>query len=161
MSTRCYIGLGSNQAQPVAQLNSAIQAMAKLADGELVRVSSFYRSKPMGPQDQDDYVNAVAELIWHSDAISLLDELQKIEQEQGRVRKAERWGPRTLDLDILLFGDKTISEPRLTVPHYGMQVREFVLYPLYEISGDIKLPQGPWLNELRQQVPQNGLEKLT
>ncbi len=96
----------------------------------------------MGPQDQPDYVNAVAALHTRLAAEDLLTELQKIELEQGRQRKDERWGPRTLDLDILLFGHEIIQTERLTVPHYGMKQREFVLYPLAELNSDLVLPDG-------------------
>lgn len=160
MTIRCYIGLGANLQQPVQQLQDAVAALAQLADSQLVVVSSFYGSRPMGPQDQPDYVNAVAAIDTKLDADSLLSQLQQIEQQQGRQRKAERWGPRTLDLDILLYGDATIATPTLTVPHYGMKQREFVLYPLHEIAPDLTLPDGTVLTRLLSQVPLNGLEKL-
>jgi 2-amino-4-hydroxy-6-hydroxymethyldihydropteridine diphosphokinase len=157
---RCYIGLGANLEQPVAQLQQAVQALKQLAHSSLVAVSGFYGSKPMGPQDQPDYVNAVAAINTTLTAEQLLDALQQIEQQQGRKRKAERWGPRTLDLDILLYGNQVIATERLTVPHYGLRVREFVLYPLYEIAPQLNLPDGTVLSSLLAQVSQNGLQKL-
>ena len=157
---RCYIGLGANLEQPVAQLQQAVQALKQLAQSTLVAVSGFYGSKPMGPQDQPDYVNAVAAIDTTLTAEQLLDALQQIEQQQGRKRKAERWGPRTLDLDILLYGNQVIATERLTVPHYGLRVREFVLYPLYEIAPQLNLPDGTVLSSLLAQVSQNGLQKL-
>ncbi|MCS4305918.1 2-amino-4-hydroxy-6-hydroxymethyldihydropteridine diphosphokinase [Rheinheimera pacifica] len=157
---RCYIGLGANLDEPVAQLQQAVQALKQLAGSNLVAVSGFYGSKPMGPQDQPDYVNAVAAIDTTLTAEQLLDALQQIEQLQGRQRKAERWGPRTLDLDILLYGNQVIATERLTVPHYGLRVREFVLYPLYEIAPRLNLPDGTVLSSLLAQVPQNGLQKL-
>ncbi|WP_111980197.1 2-amino-4-hydroxy-6-hydroxymethyldihydropteridine diphosphokinase [Algibacillus agarilyticus] len=157
---KCYIGLGSNLATPIEQLDMAIMALSTLAQLSQLKVSSFYASQPMGPQDQPEYVNAVAEFIWQGDALSLLDALQKIEQEQGRKRKAERWGPRTLDLDILLFGSHQIHHARLIIPHYGMHLREFVLYPLQELVGNLILPNGENLNNLIQQCPINDLVKL-
>lgn len=157
---RCYIGLGANLDEPVAQLQQAVQALQQLAGSTLVAVSGFYGSKPMGPQDQPDYVNAVAAIDTTLTAEQLLDALQQIEQQQGRQRKAERWGPRTLDLDILLYGNQVIATERLTVPHYGLRVREFVLYPLYEIAPQLNLPDGTVLSSLLAQVPQNGLQKL-
>ncbi|KMT66240.1 2-amino-4-hydroxy-6-hydroxymethyldihydropteridine diphosphokinase [Catenovulum maritimum] len=157
---KCYIGLGSNQQQPKQQLNDAIRALKGLTQLAQFRASSFYSSSPMGPQDQPDYVNAVAEFTWSGTEIELLDALQKIEQEQGRVRKAERWGPRTLDLDILLFGDLELESDRLTIPHYGMKVREFVLYPLAEIQPELTLPCGTHIEQLLKIVPLNGLHKL-
>ncbi|MDR6981619.1 2-amino-4-hydroxy-6-hydroxymethyldihydropteridine diphosphokinase [Rheinheimera pacifica] len=157
---RCYIGLGANLEQPVAQLQQAVQALKQLAHSTLVAVSGFYGSKPMGPQDQPDYVNAVAAIDTTLTPEQLLDALQQIEQQQGRKRKAERWGPRTLDLDILLYGNQVIATERLTVPHYGLRVREFVLYPLYEIAPQLNLPDGTVLSSLLAQVSQNGLQKL-
>ena len=157
---RCYIGLGANLVEPVAQLQAAVTALGQLPETELVQVSRFYSSKPMGPQDQPDYVNAVAALNTRLTPLALLHALQQIELAQGRQRKAERWGPRTLDLDILLFGMQQIDHPELTVPHYGMRVREFVLYPLAELAPDLILPDGVALNSLLQQVPLNGLAPL-
>ncbi|MBU2115173.1 MAG: 2-amino-4-hydroxy-6-hydroxymethyldihydropteridine diphosphokinase [Gammaproteobacteria bacterium] len=160
MTVRCYIGLGANLTTPMAQLQQAVVALRQLPDSQLVAVSSFYGSKPMGPQDQPDYVNAVAAIDTRLLPEQLLDALQQIEQQQGRSRKAERWGPRTLDLDILLYGDQVIATERLTVPHYGLREREFVLYPLYEIATTLSLPDGTVLSSLLAQVPVNGLQKL-
>ncbi len=154
---RCYIAIGSNLAQPVQQARLAIECLRELPQSELVAVSSLYRSAPMGPQDQPDYINAVAELHTSLAPLELLDATQKIELEQGRQRKDERWGPRTLDLDILLYGDQVIDHPRLTVPHYGMKEREFVLYPLAEIAAELTLPCGSRIQDLLINCPQNGL----
>ena len=158
--TLVYIGLGANLAEPVQQLERAVAALQNVPSSTLVKVSGFYSSKPMGPQDQPDYVNAVAALATSLPAEDLLTQLQRIELEQGRQRKDERWGARTLDLDILLFGDEMIQTERLTVPHYGMKVREFVLYPLAELDSELVLPDGTVLNELLQTVPLNGLSRL-
>ena len=158
--TRCYIGLGANLNQPLAQLQQALVAIEAIPHTRLIAASSFYASKPMGPQDQPDYVNAVAALDSELTAETLLDNLQQIELNQGRQRKDERWGPRTLDLDILLYGQQTIDTPRLTVPHYGLTQREFVLYPLAEITPELILPDGTSLQQLLNQVPDNGLYKL-
>ncbi|MGX9080354.1 2-amino-4-hydroxy-6-hydroxymethyldihydropteridine diphosphokinase, partial [Klebsiella pneumoniae] len=98
------------------------------------QASQLYGSRPMGPADQPDYVNAVVRLTTRLAPLALLDQLQSIELEQGRVRKEERWGPRSLDLDLLLYGAECIQSERLTVPHYGMKEREFVLLPLAEIA---------------------------
>ncbi|MBF7729592.1 2-amino-4-hydroxy-6-hydroxymethyldihydropteridine diphosphokinase [Pseudomonas sp. N040] len=158
---RVYLGLGSNLAQPVAQLHAAFAALAALPDSRLAAVSSLYASQPLGPADQPDYVNAVAALDTALEPLQLLDALQQIEQQQGRQRKAERWGPRTLDLDILLFGQQVINLPRLQVPHYHMQARPFVLYPLAEIAPDLQLPDGRRLAELLQNCPPQGLQRLS
>lgn len=157
---RVYIGLGSNLATPLLQLRSALAALAALPHTRLIAQSSFYASDPLGPADQPRYVNAVAALDSELSPLALLDALQTIELEQGRTRKAERWGPRTLDLDILLFGERLLDEPRLTVPHYHMHARAFVLYPLAEIAPALQLPDGRALTELLSACPFVGLERL-
>lgn len=153
-----YVGLGSNQASPLVQIRQALAALGEIPNTLLVRHSSLYASEPMGPQDQPDYVNAVAMLDTSLTPIALLDELQSIENAQGRVRKNQRWGPRTLDLDMLLYGHQEIDLPRLTVPHYGMKERAFVLYPLAEISPDLVLPGGIPLKSVLQNCAKCGLE---
>ena len=158
---RVYLGLGSNLAQPAEQLQAALDALAELPDSQLIAVSSLYASKPLGPADQPDYVNAVAALDTALEPLQLLDRLQQIELQQGRQRKAERWGPRTLDLDILLFGQELIDLPRLQVPHYHMQERPFVLYPLAEIAPELQLPDGRDLPTLLQNCPFQGLVRLS
>jgi 2-amino-4-hydroxy-6-hydroxymethyldihydropteridine diphosphokinase len=114
----------------------------------------------MGPQDQPDYVNAVMAVNTGLSAIKLLRNLQKIELDQGRVRKDERWGARTLDLDILLYGSEVIDVPDLIVPHYGMAVRAFVLYPLLEIAPDLAIPELGSVNDCVDKCPLGGLERL-
>ena len=146
---KVYIALGSNLANPQAQLTAALQALNALSDSRLTAVSSFYQSKPLGPQDQPDYVNAVACLETSLAPLALLDELQRIEHEQGRVR-LRRWGERTLDLDILLYADHIIQSERLTVPHYDMHQREFVIIPLTEIAPHLVLPNGQSIQTLAQ-----------
>lgn len=157
---RVYIGLGSNLDTPRQQLHSALEALACLPQSRLAGQSSLYASDPLGPADQPRYVNAVAALDTELQPWQLLDALQRIEQEQGRVRKAERWGPRTLDLDILLFGERRIDDERLTVPHYHMHDRPFVLYPLAELAPTLVLPDGRPLSELLAACPFTGLERL-
>jgi len=159
MST-VYIGLGANLDDPIAQLHNAVDALRNLAQCQLITVSKFYASKPMGPQDQPDYVNAVAMLSTSLAPEALLDSLQKIELEQGRQRKSERWGPRTLDLDILLFANDIINTPRLVVPHYGLCQREFVVYPLLELEPALILPDGRTLQSISNNVALNNLIPL-
>ncbi|WP_339516216.1 2-amino-4-hydroxy-6-hydroxymethyldihydropteridine diphosphokinase [Pseudomonas sp. RL_15y_Pfl2_60] len=158
--TRVYIGLGSNLATPHQQLNAALAALARIEQTQLVAQSSFYASDPLGPADQPRYLNAVAALDTQLSPLQLLDALQAIELEQGRERKDQRWGPRTLDLDILLFGQQILNEPRLTVPHYHMHARAFVLYPLAELAPDLQLPDGRTLAALVAKCPFEGLERL-
>jgi len=156
-----YIGIGSNQAQPIEQAKQAITALSNIKDTQVLMCSSLYRSAPMGPQDQPDYINAVAKLETTLSALELLDALQLIEQEQGRERKALRWGPRTLDLDILLYANEEIENDRLTIPHYGMKDREFVLYPLFEIAPTLQMPNGTSLIEILKHCDKNGLTAIT
>lgn len=157
---RVYIGLGSNLADPLDQLRGALAALAQLPGTQLASCSSFYSSDPLGPADQPRYVNAVAALDTALEPLPLLDALQAIEQNQGRERKAERWGPRTLDLDILAFGQRLLDEPRLQVPHYHMHARPFVLYPLAELAPELTLADGRHLRDLLLACPFEGLEKL-
>jgi 2-amino-4-hydroxy-6-hydroxymethyldihydropteridine diphosphokinase len=145
--TLAYLALGSNLSSPLEQVNAAVQALDNIPQSRVVAVSSFYRTPPLGPQDQPDYLNAAVMLETRLDAETLLDNTQRIELQQGRVRKAERWGPRTLDLDIMLFGDEEIHTERLTVPHYDMKNRGFMLWPLFEIAPDIIFPDGTLLSE--------------
>jgi len=156
-----YIGIGSNQQDPVKQAQQAIQTLKTLPNSKLTSCSSLYSSTPMGPQDQPDYVNAVVEIETDLTAIELLDALQAIELNQGRVRKDNRWGPRTLDLDIILYDDQQINSERLTVPHYGMHEREFVLYPLAEIAPNLTLPNGTPLSQLLVLCAKNGLSIIS
>ncbi|MGB6291946.1 MAG: 2-amino-4-hydroxy-6-hydroxymethyldihydropteridine diphosphokinase [Vibrio anguillarum] len=152
-----YIAVGSNLGDPIAQAKQAIEALKYLPHSRFLSASSLYSSTPMGPQNQPDYINAVVAIETDLTPLELLDCTQNIELEQGRVRKEERWGPRTLDLDILLYGNEVIDSERLTIPHYGMKVREFVLYPLAEIAPSLQLPDGTELNQLLPLVERNGL----
>jgi 2-amino-4-hydroxy-6-hydroxymethyldihydropteridine diphosphokinase len=156
---RAYIGLGSNLDAPAEQLRQAFTALARMPNTQLVATSSLYTSDSLLP-GQPRYTNAVAALDTELAPLALLDALQAIENHQGRVRN-ERWGPRTLDLDILLAGDQVLDEPRLKVPHYHMQARAFVLYPLAELvpSGFV-LPDGRSLASLLAACPFAGLERL-
>lgn len=154
-----YIGLGSNLENPRQQLSDALQALAYLPDTRLEQCSSFYASDSLLP-GQSRYLNAVARLATHLPPLALLDALQRIEQDHGRVRK-EHWGPRTLDLDILLYGDGHIDAPRLQVPHPQMAFRSFVLYPLHELAPELVLPDGRSLASLLDSCPMLGLERVT
>lgn len=157
---RCYLGLGANLQEPRSQLEQAIVSLQDLPQSQLIEVSAFYSTKPVGPQDQPDYINAVACLDTNLEPLALLDALQAIENNQGRVR-IEHWGARTLDLDILLYGNEVIQNERLTVPHAFMQQRAFVLYPLASIAPDLQLPDNTLLSSLLQQVPAEGIAPLT
>lgn len=155
-----YIGLGSNLSKPRLQISKAAQEIAKIEASNVIALSALYLSKPMGPQDQDDYINAVIALETSLSALKLLDALQAIENAAGRVRKNNRWGARILDCDILLYGNESIENERLTVPHYGMKVREFVLLPLAEIASKLRLPDGTSVSLLASEINNNGIVKL-
>lgn len=154
-----YIGLGSNLDNPESQVKTAIEALAGLSQIRLQDRSSLYRSAPMGPQDQPDYVNAVVKLSTGLEPDALLDKLQGIERAQGRVR-TQRWGPRTLDLDILLYGQCVVATERLKIPHPGIAARSFVLYPLAEINGQLEIPGLGRVQSLLEQCPDAGLSRL-
>ncbi|MBV1788919.1 2-amino-4-hydroxy-6-hydroxymethyldihydropteridine diphosphokinase [Marinobacterium sp. D7] len=156
---RCFIGLGSNLDDPRQQVLRALDELAALDDCRLGLRSSLYRSDPVGPQDQPDFINAVAELHTSLDAETLLDRLQMIEQQHRRVRE-RHWGPRTLDLDLLLYGNASIATERLKVPHPYMSERSFVLWPLAEIAPELRLPDGTTLEGLLALCPMGTLERL-
>ncbi len=146
--TAAFIGLGSNLNDPPRQLQRAVTALGALPDSTVARVSSVYASAPVGPTDQPDYLNAVLLLETALPPAALLRALQDIEDAQGRER-GERWGPRTLDLDLLLYGDLVLRDADLTLPHPHMHERDFVLYPLREISDtNLVLPDGSDIDSL-------------
>lgn len=154
---RVFIGLGSNLENPLAQIKTAIADLQAISDTQVICSSSLYKSPPMGPQDQPDYINAVVELDTTLSAHDLLDALQAIEQKHGRVRK-RHWGERTLDLDILLYGDTVLNDARLQVPHPGLAERAFVVYPLAEIAPDLTVPGMGSMLKIKAECPKDGLE---
>ncbi len=155
--TTAYIGLGSNLHEPLKQLRTAVVAIAGLPQSNIRQVSTAYRSRAVGPGRQPDYLNAALQLDTALGAAQLLAALQDIETAQGRVRTV-RWGARSLDLDILLFGDACIDTPLLTIPHPAMRERNFVLYPLAAISGlNLVLPDGTDLGTLIARCPRGDL----
>lgn len=154
-----YVGLGSNLADPLIQVQQAFIELAAIPQTRLLACSGLYRSRAIGPGEQPDYVNAVALLETGLTPLALLDALQAIEQIHQRVR-IEHWGPRTLDLDVLLIDNQIIANERLTVPHPYLTQRNFVLYPLADISPDLILPCGTPVAKLLTQCPLDGLERL-
>ncbi|WP_111497973.1 2-amino-4-hydroxy-6-hydroxymethyldihydropteridine diphosphokinase [Marinobacter bohaiensis] len=157
--TDAYIGLGSNLADPLSQLAGAITRLAALPYTQLVAQSPFYASRPVGPQDQPDFVNGAVLLRTALGPLDLLDALQHIERAHQRER-IQRWGPRTLDLDLLLYGNHHIDDDRLTVPHVELANRDFVLQPLLDLTPTLILPDGRPVSELRQSCPDNALRRL-
>ncbi len=136
-----YIGLGSNLDDPVKQLRKALDELRRMPGSSLLRQSSFYRTAPWGSVEQPDFVNAVAEVRTVLAPGELLDELLNIERRAGRVRGGEQWGPRIIDLDLLVHGDSKIDEDGLCVPHPRMLERAFVLVPLAELDASLRLPE--------------------
>lgn len=155
-----YIGLGSNLADPVQQIRSARAHCAAIPGVRELAFSSLYRSPPMGPQDQPDYVNAVMAVLTDLTALALLRHLQRIEQRHGRVRTDRRWIARTLDLDLLIHGEHRIETDELTVPHPGLSRRAFVLYPLFEIAPELVVPGVGRIADLVVNCPRDGLERM-
>jgi len=135
-----FVGLGSNLDRPTRQVETAFELLQGVAESRVVRRSSLYRSSPLGGIEQPDFVNAVAAMSTTLTARELLEELQAIERLRGREDSHIRWGPRILDLDLLVYGDLIIDEPGLSVPHPGIAVRNFVLLPLREIAPEFEIP---------------------
>lgn len=135
-----YIGLGSNLEGPAKQVRRALEALGRLPQSRLLGVSKLYRNPAIGPGEQPDFVNAVAAIETRLEPHTLLDALLAIEAAQGRARTTVRWQPRTLDLDVLLYGRRVIDDDRLTVPHRHLHERAFVLKPLLEIAPDLHIP---------------------
>jgi 2-amino-4-hydroxy-6-hydroxymethyldihydropteridine diphosphokinase len=157
-----YIGLGSNLENPAEKIKQARIFIAEQSQMSELKFSALYSSPPMGPKDQPDYVNAVMCIQTDLTAIELLAALQNIENDFGRDRKVERWGARTLDLDILLYGSQQVDLPNLKIPHIGLSERAFVLYPLQEIvPADFLIPGKGMLSSLVSKCPLDGLEKIT
>lgn len=158
-----YVGVGSNLAEPRRQVTEALRELDELPATRLTNRSSLYRSAPLAgpgvPVNQPAYINAVARLETEVAAEALLDALQAIEARHGRVR-GEHWGPRTLDLDLLLYGDQRIDTARLQVPHPGLAARNFVLRPLAEIAPHLEIPGLGPLRDLLARCPSAGLERL-
>ena len=154
-----YLGLGSNLNAPCEQLSAARLALRAHSAIEELACSSFYHSKPQGPQDQPDYVNAVLAIKTRLAPLELLGYTQHIENAQGRVR-GQRWGARTLDIDILMYGEQVIHLEHLIVPHVQLAHRAFVLYPLHEIAPTLHIPLLGSVMDLLQKCPKGELHRL-
>lgn len=154
-----WIGLGSNIDAPHEHVERALIELDQLPLTRCRQHSSRYHSRPLGPADQPDFVNAVAQLETWFSPLALLDQLQALEQQHGRVRQ-RHWGPRTLDLDLLLFDTISLSTPRLQVPHPHIQQRGFVLVPLAELAPDLRLPDGQRIDELIARLDTSDLQKM-
>ncbi len=156
-----FIGLGSNIGDSATIIAQALNALDNISQSNLRGRSSLYRSTALGDIPQDDYINAVARIDTSLEPMALLLELQAIEQAYYRQRdQGQRWAPRTLDLDIILFGNRNIADSHLTVPHPGLAERRFVLEPMFEIDGDRFIPGHGSLSYLIDQAPAIEIEKL-
>jgi len=155
-----YIGVGSNLEDPHGQVRAAFARLGELPRTRVVLTSRLYRSRPLGPVAQPDFVNAAAGLITQLDSSSLLDHLHAIERAMGRPEQHERWGPRIIDLDLLAHGSVRHSDARLTLPHPEIVKRNFVLYPLADIAPDLELPGLGRVAELAAAVTAEGLSLL-
>lgn len=156
MSAQAYIGLGSNLDQPREQIEWALTALARIPESRLEAAAPLYRSRALGPGEQPDYINTVARLRTRLTPHALLHQLLALENARGR-RRGERWGPRTLDLDILLYGALCLTDPELTIPHPHLAVRNFVLLPLHDLDPDLILPNGTALAQLLAQADRAGI----
>ena len=154
-----YIGLGSNLKGPKEQIEKALRALSETKETTLLSVSSFYQSKPLMDMPGPNYLNVVCKIETDLGAIDLLNFCQEIEDNQHRVRKV-KWGSRTIDLDILLYGDQILATKRLIIPHPEMINRAFVLFPLFEIEPGLKLPLLGPLKGLLERVEPSDVEKL-
>jgi len=160
--SRCvaYIGLGSNLAGPRNQVERGLNALARLPLSQLLSRSHLYRSAPWGVRDQPEFINAAAALETELSPQALMQAMLAIERELGRDRNGDRWGPRILDLDLLLYADRTIDEPGLRVPHPHLHERAFVLLPLAEIAPDLQIPGRGSISELIARVDSSACDRL-
>ena len=152
----CTIALGSNLQDPMQQVLQAIEHINQLPQTTVVTVSNWYQSKAVGPGEQADYINGAVEISTSLEPQALLKQLQSIEDKQQRVRSI-RWGARTLDLDILLYGDRIVNEANLVIPHPRMLERNFVIYPLYDLNPERLLPDGQTITDCKNKLSNNGL----
>jgi 2-amino-4-hydroxy-6-hydroxymethyldihydropteridine diphosphokinase len=155
-----YVGLGSNLDEPVVQVRRAFAALATIPDTRLVRESSLYRSRPMGPVQQPDFINAAAGLLTRLEVGEFFSRLRGLERQLGRTPPRERWGPRRIDLDLLLFAQLRLDQPELQLPHRGIVERNFVLYPLAEVAPELPVPGCGPIAELLARVNPEGLWRL-
>lgn len=157
---QAFIGLGSNLEEPSQQISTAISELEQLSQCKNLTCSHWYQSKAIGPEGQPDYINAAVRLETSLDPQALLQQLQTIENNHGRQRTI-RWGARTLDLDLLLYGDRQIDEPNLTIPHPEIMNRDFVLYPLYDLAPELELPNGQKISSLIEKMTATDLQRLS
>jgi 2-amino-4-hydroxy-6-hydroxymethyldihydropteridine diphosphokinase len=154
---KAWLGLGSNLQRPVAQLRQAIERLDALDGVEVSRLSSFYRTPPCGDEQQDDFINCVVQIETSLDPLTLLGELHTVEDAMGRRRSGRRWGPRIIDIDLLLYADQQYQSDELEVPHPRMHERAFVLVPLAELDAGLEIPGRGAIGKFLQQLDCSGI----
>ena len=157
---KAWLGLGSNLQEPVMQLQQALRRVGETTGLKVLRTSSFYRTPPWGDEQQDDFINAVVQIETSLEPLNLLGELKTIENLMGRKRSGRRWGPRLIDIDLLLYGDQQLYMDELEVPHPRMHERAFVLIPLAELDPELDIPGRGSVENLLQQVDCSGIKRL-
>ena len=157
---KAWLGLGSNLQHPVTQLREALKQLNTLDSVEVMKTSSFYRTAPWGDKFQDDFINAVVQIETSLDAVSLLGEVQLLEDAMGRRRGGRRWGPRIIDIDLLLYGDQQYQSDKLVVPHPHMHKRAFVLMPLAELDDTLEIPGLGAIGQYLEQLDCSGISLL-
>lgn len=160
-ATDAWVSLGGNQGDTRAIFRDALAGLARQPGLALAGISSLYRTPPWGDEDQGPFLNAVVHLACDHDAASLLEGLQRVERELGRERNPDRpWGPRRIDLDLLLFGRQVVTSPTLTIPHPRMHERAFVLVPLDEVSPGLSVPGQGAVSELLAALDRSDIEPV-
>lgn len=152
-----YVAIGSNLDDPLTQVREALRRLRSLDGARLVSISPLYRTAPLGPQDQPEFVNAAAGLLTQLPPRQFFEILKEIEHDMGRTAPVVRWGPRRIDLDLLVFGSLQVSEPDLVIPHPGVPTRNFVLYPLRDIAPDMVVPSHGTVASLAARTSADGL----
>jgi len=155
-----YIGIGSNLQNPIAQVERGFDALAGLPSSLLIARSPLYKSAPLGPQNQPAFINAAAGILTQLAPERLLQALKQLEADLGRTLPIERWGPRIIDFDLLVYGDLRLVSTHLTIPHPGIPERAFVVYPLRDIAPDLDIPGMPKLADLERRAVWTGIERL-
>lgn len=156
-----YVAIGANQGDPLASVRDAFARLATLPRSKLVARSRLYKSTPLGPQDQPEFINAAAGVLTQLSAHELLSELKALERNMGREVPVQRWGPRVIDFDLCVFGSQRINTDTLTVPHAGVPVRNFVLYPLLDIAPDLDVPGHGRIRELAARISSAGITPIS
>ena len=155
-----YIGVGSNLDDPLSQVGRGIDSLANIPQTRVVARSKMYRNRPMGPQDQPEYVNAAVGVLTQLSPAELLSELKKMESKLGRGVPIVRWGPRIIDFDLLVFGSVKLATETLVIPHPGIAARNFVLLPLFDIAPDLDIPGAGRVAPLLQAIDRSGVHAL-